>query len=113
VVVFIDDLRGSGPTVELTWFVSRVIAARLQYLGMQDAARKRRPPTTQPGAWAGGVFKTTDKNVTCMVTQEKWDKARGMIAALQAKMEPSQDGGQMQLNYKELEVTRGYLVHWR
>jgi hypothetical protein len=44
-VVFVDDLRGSGPTVELTWSVSRVVASRIQYLGIQEASRKRRPPT--------------------------------------------------------------------
>jgi hypothetical protein len=62
-VVFVDDLRGSGPTVELTWSVSRVVASRIQYLGIQEASRKRRPPTQTPGAWAGGVFKTSETKV--------------------------------------------------
>jgi hypothetical protein len=49
-IVFVDDLRGSGPTVELTWALTHVVASRIQYLGIQEASRKRRPPTRSPGA---------------------------------------------------------------
>jgi hypothetical protein len=49
---FVDDLRASGYSVEHAWMVARQTAARLQYLGNQDAPRKRRPPTLTPGAWA-------------------------------------------------------------
>jgi hypothetical protein len=63
-VVFVDDLRGLGPTVEMTWAVSRVVASRIQYLGIQEASRKRRPPTRTPGACAGSVFKTSAMSVS-------------------------------------------------
>jgi hypothetical protein len=111
-IVFIADLRGTGPTVELAWQVARTVSARLQYLGVQAAARKRRPPTTTPGAWAGSVFRTTSKSVICTVTQDKWDKAKGMVEKVwlfieQAKKEQSW----IHLNYKELEVVRGFLVN--
>jgi hypothetical protein len=55
-IVFVDDLRGSGPTGEKTWALLRTVASRFQYLGIQEASRKRRPPTRSPGAWAGGVL---------------------------------------------------------
>jgi hypothetical protein len=68
-IVFIDDLHGTGPTVELAWRVAQTVSSRLQYLGVQDAARKHTPPTTTPGAWAGSVFRSTSKSVICTVTQ--------------------------------------------
>jgi hypothetical protein len=82
VTLWFYDLRGSGPTVELTWSLSRTVAARIQYLGVQEASRKRRPPTRTPGAWAGGVFRTSATNVHVTVSQEKWDKAKRLINAL-------------------------------
>jgi hypothetical protein len=100
-VVFIDDLRGSGPTVELAWAVSRIVAARLQYLGIQDAARKRRPPTTSPGAWAGAVFRTSDKSVTCTVTQEKWQKAKDLVEKLHLEIKHAKEQNvEVKLNCK-------------
>ena len=62
-VAFVDDLRASGHSIERTWAISRQIVSRLQYLGIQDAPRKRRPPVCTPGACAGSVFITTDSEV--------------------------------------------------
>jgi hypothetical protein len=113
-VVFVDDLRGSGPTVELTWQVSRVVASRLQYLGIQEASRKRRPPTRSPGAWEGGVFRTTANSVCMTVPQEKWDKARTLIGKLWKVMEEAGlegegcDVSNLKVDFKELEITRGF-----
>jgi hypothetical protein len=70
-VVFVDDLRGLGPTVELTWKLSRVISSLIQYLGIQEASRKWRPPTRTPGAWAGGIFHTSATSVTLVNDQWK------------------------------------------
>lgn len=55
-VTFVDDLRATGYDKENSWQVARQIAARLQYLGIQDAPRKKHPPSQTPGAWAGCVF---------------------------------------------------------
>jgi hypothetical protein len=85
-IVFVDDLRGSGPTVERTWAVSRAVASRIQYLGIQEATQKRRPPTRNPGAWAGGVFRTSSTNVFVTVSQDKWDKAKRLVGALWNKV---------------------------
>jgi hypothetical protein len=89
----------------------------LQYLGIQEASRKRRPPTQSPGAWAGGVFRTSAISVYASVSQEKWDKAKTLVAALWKVMEDAgleSDGcdvSRLELDYKELEITRGFLVH--
>ena len=45
---FVDDLRTSSHSVENVWQGSRQIAARVQYLGIQDAPRKRRPLRNAP-----------------------------------------------------------------
>ena len=62
--------------------MARQVASRLQYLGIQDAPRKRRPPSQTPGAWAGSVFSTKADKVTKLIMQEKWTKAQLMIREL-------------------------------
>lgn len=90
-VIFVDDVRGTGKTIELAWQIARQVCSRIQYLGVQDATRKGKPPSQTPGAWAGAVFATTEDTVTKTVTQEKWDKARGIINTLIDKI--SEGGG--------------------
>ena len=108
VLAFVDDLRMSGMDEEQAWQVARQIVSRLQYLGIQDAPRKRRPSVRDPGAWAGGIFSTTKGKVTKKVSQEKWDKARRLISELATQLgeDPLQD-----LDYKQLERARGFLCH--
>jgi hypothetical protein len=109
VVVFVDDLRGTGPTVEHAWRVSRRTTSRIQYLGKQDASRKHRPPTQTPGAWAGSVFRTTATSVTKLVSQDKWAKAKTIVSSLHTHSKLDRD--KTMFNYKELERARGFLVH--
>jgi hypothetical protein len=71
IVSFVDDLRLTGYSLENSWAVSRYVLSRLQYLGIQDAARKRRPPSQSPGAWAGAIFKITPDRITKSVSQTK------------------------------------------
>ena len=81
-------------------------ASRLGYLGIQVAARKTRPPSQQPGAWAG-ILAHTDGNEICVSTsQEKWDKAKSIMQSLQANLDK---GGP--LPFKLLEQHQGFLVH--
>jgi hypothetical protein len=56
VLAFVDDFRASGYSREAAWAVGHQLASRLQYLAIQDAPRKRRPPSQTPGAWAGAIF---------------------------------------------------------
>lgn len=108
-VIFVDDVRAAAITIELAWAIARQVCSRVQYLGVQDAARKRKPPTRTPGAWAGAVFATTDDTVTKTVTQDKWDKAKKIITSLNDKVR--EGGTDARLGYKEIEVARGFLCH--
>ena len=63
IITFIDDLRASGYDPENAWQVARQISSRLQYLGGQDAARKRRPSSQSGGAWAGAIFEITSEAI--------------------------------------------------
>ncbi len=47
---FVDNERVVGPTEELTWQASHVLASNQSYLGIQDAMRKVRPCSQTTGA---------------------------------------------------------------
>ena len=57
------------------------------FLGVQDAPRKRRDPNMEPGPWAGSVI-TTDGGLVCvLITNDKWLKAQGYVEELEAMRE--------------------------
>jgi hypothetical protein len=85
----------------------RRVASICNYLGVQDAARKRRETSQTPGAWAGSVISTDGRGVYVTVSQEKWDKAKAMIASMLKELEDN-DG---LLKHKELERKRGFLLY--
>jgi len=57
---YVDDLSVMAKDVALTWRASSRVAKICSFLGFQDAARKRRAPSQEPGAWAGAVVTTVD-----------------------------------------------------
>jgi hypothetical protein len=67
---YIDDNRGTANNAEEAWRVSSRIAKICSWLGMQDAARKRRAPSRSPGAWAGTLIRADGSKVERMVSQE-------------------------------------------
>jgi hypothetical protein len=75
-VTFVDDGRILGPTRELTTLATRQVAAGIQHMGCQEAARKRRPVGQRNGAWAGNVVHTDLGLDRRFISQEKWNKAR-------------------------------------
>ena len=79
VVQYCDDLRVIGATLELVWKASSRMAKGLCWLGLQDAARKRRQSTQRPGAWSGAVVSSDNGKVTKAVTQERWEKVQSKI----------------------------------
>lgn len=92
---------------ENEWQVAQQIAAQLQFLGIQDAPRKKRPPSQTPGAWA--VFVINNKATSKMVSKEKWEKARHIVLEL---CDLCHDAEQLPfLDHKDLEQKRGFLVH--
>jgi len=78
-LIYVDDIRSGGNGWCEARRASQVIAMRLNYLGLQDAARKRRDPSQQPGPWVGSVVGTMEGVVYVTVTQERWDKAKMMV----------------------------------
>ena len=55
---FVDDERVVGPSEELTWQASHMLASKQSYLGIQDAARKARPCSETAGAWASAIVQS-------------------------------------------------------
>ena len=104
-VAYVDDLRAIGFSLEAAWAIAQRIASRIQYLGVQDAPRKRR---IDNGPWAGGIYSTSGDIVTKTVTQQKWDKGKRIIQTIynDIKATPGK-----QINYKRLERERGFLCH--
>ena len=104
-IAFIDDLRAVGCTLEHAWTIARWVASKLEFLGIQDAARKRR---IDNGPWAGGKYGTGNKEITKTVTEEKWLKGKGYIKELIKDLKENKN---RPLEYKRLERIRGFFCH--
>jgi hypothetical protein len=72
-VTFVDDVQGSGHSLENAWQVRRQYISRFQYLVIQDAPEKCRPPTQKDvGAWVGAIYHIGADKIWLTVSQEKW-----------------------------------------
>jgi hypothetical protein len=95
------------------------------YLGLQDAAQKRREPSQRPGAWAGAIVMTDGKAVCKGVTKERWMKLQSKIRWIgkQIKLsdefsktdnsemgEDSSESDKSVLHFKSLEMNVGFIV---
>ena len=106
---YIDDIRTGDSTEDGCRKTTRRVASRVNYLGQQDAARKRRPPSKKPGAWSGAMCESVSGKglfVTC--SQDKWNKAKEIV--LRRYTEVVKEGSDM-LDFKTLERDVGFLVH--
>ena len=81
--VYIDDGRPTGPTEFLPWQAGQAYGPGCTRRGVQDVSRKRTSPSQMPGPWAGTVTLTDGGRVCGMVSQEKWDKTKRLIAELE------------------------------
>lgn len=107
--IFVDNGRGTGCSKKHAWRVAKHYMTRLQFLGIQNAARKVQPPTqSNTGAWANAIIKTMDNNVTKTVLQAKWNKAKDIVNKIISKLKGS---GNNSLDFKQLEKYQGYLIH--
>ena len=95
-----------GGSAERCRLASRQVASLLNHLGLQDAARKRREPSQTPGAWSGSIVYTSDGFVSVSISQERWDKAKGIIQWISDLITSGDD-----LPFKELESHRGFLIY--
>lgn len=103
---YVDDSRPVAGSQEECWRVMNQTGARLSYLGIQCAARKTRPPSKSPGAWAGSVVAVREEGVGVKCTQEKWDKVKRILTEISQAMAAGPD-----LDRKSLESQRGFLIH--
>ena len=108
VVVYMDDGRINGNSVERAWQVLHRCSSRLQYLGMNVSLRKTKPPSQVPGAWAGALVACHHDKVTKSVTLAKWNKGKECGRRISEEMKKSCDG---LLAFKPLERDRGFFVH--
>jgi hypothetical protein len=83
IFTFVDDLRPCGISKAQAWQAAQRAASVLNWLGLQDAARKRRDSSQSPGAWTGAVIWTDGEDVWLLVSQEKWDRAKALVSEMQ------------------------------
>ena len=111
VITYVDDVRIVGSSKEHCRAVHRQFMSRCQYLGIQDAPRKYRPPSQdQAGAWTGTIFRINRNVITKSVSLEKWNKGKDIIASL-SNLIKDHPFERPVLNRKELERHTGFLNH--
>ena len=115
---YVDDVRIIAPTEELAWLCSSRMAKGLSWLGLQDAARKRRSPSKDPGAWAGATVSTEGGVVRKGVTQARWDKVKERVrwiakqVGLEDKYSPATYGTLSERMAKDGEAPDGH-IHFK
>jgi hypothetical protein len=105
---YVDDIRSSHSTEEGCVLASRRIAATCNYLGIQDAARKRHFPSRKPRVWCGAKTATDDKGLYTCTTQVKWDRGKKIIQDWLDELDNSEDNTLLR---KPMLSGRGFLVH--
>jgi hypothetical protein len=106
VFIYVDDIRSSAPTQQEAWRASQRTSSVLGFLGLQDAARKRRDPGQETGAWTGSVVWTSSGEIVVMTTQEKWDKTKKCLEWISVNMDNTQG-----LDGRLMKSYRGFLVY--
>jgi hypothetical protein len=104
--IYVDDARVIGNSLSTCRQAGHRFATGMCYLGIQVAARKVRPPSQQPGAWAGAVALVGPEGVGVTCLPEKWIKAQTIVADTLVEVRA---GGL--LHHKTLEQRRGFLNH--
>jgi hypothetical protein len=103
---YVDDLRVTGHDEAECWCVMHQVSTRLGYLGIQMALRKWRPPSQDPGAWAGSLVSTEAMGVAVRISLEKWREIKKIVQDLIQLVEHGAP-----LNLKELQSARGSLTY--
>ena len=107
-VIYVDDERINADSETKAWDASHQVATRESYLGIQDAARKRRPPSQTPGAWAGAMIRTNGLEVGVLISEERWIKTKKIIRKWLIRMKKD---SKAKLNVSELSSDRGFLIY--
>jgi hypothetical protein len=107
IVIFVDDLRVTGPSSDECWKAGQRTAQIINHLGLQDAPHKRRDSSQAPGPWTGSILRTDLDGVFLFVAQDKWDKAKAQVEEIIIMIETDPD----HLDHKRLEQVRGFLQY--
>ncbi|GFH53884.1 hypothetical protein CTEN210_10360 [Chaetoceros tenuissimus] len=108
---YVDDIRTWAQGEDHCNEATRTIAAKINYLGQQDAPRKRREVSQAPGAWAGATVETVaGEGVYASILPEKWNKARDIVEKW-LRCAPEEEEEDWKVNRKELEKDTGFLIH--
>ena len=120
IFVYVDDGRITGWCKLECWRAAQRFSSILTSLGIQDAYRKRTPPSRGQEAaypWVGGVSLTCWKDkedpnkviqgVAISVTMVKWKKMQDLVEELSEMIGAAPDG----MNRRRLEEIRGFLVY--
>jgi hypothetical protein len=106
---YIDDICGGGPTELDCKRTMHRTACRINYLGQQDAPRKRGQPTQQPRAWAGSKCKAIEcQGLYVLSMTGKWIKTKTIIQKYFDLVVTNQHKS---LDYKMMESDVGFLCH--
>lgn len=105
VIAYVDDLRIVGSSLDHCWNCLKRVSASTTFLGMQDAVRKRRPPSQTPGPWAGVVVGSEERPYVT-VTVDRWAKTKRILRELyEVSIGPNE------FDYKLLLSYRGFLIY--
>ena len=101
-----DNGRTIGPTEKCFGEASRSWGSTCSWLGIQDVSRKFQSPSQAPGPWNGTVTNTKG-GLHVLVSQDRWDKTRRLIAEL-VGMERE---GRYGMSRARMDSIRGFLVY--
>jgi hypothetical protein len=103
---YVDDARIIGSSLSVCRQAGHRFATGMCYLGIQVAARKVRPPSQTPAAWAGAVALVGPEGMGVTCLPEKWTKTQAIVADTLAEVHA---GGL--LHHKTLEQRHSFLNH--
>ena len=106
---YVDDIRSGGSTEDSCRSTTHRIGCRINYLGQQDAVRKRGHASKVPRPWAGArCIAIEDKGLYVLTTEEKWIKGQTIINKWLELLAHSEF---KTLSYTEMEKDVGFLCH--
>ena len=106
--IYVDDERVQVPTCKLVVEAATQVALRETYLGIQEVARKRRPPLQQARAWTESIIHTNNEKVGVLVSDERWKQTREIILLW---LEIVEGGHDPELCTETLISHRGFLIY--
>ena len=87
IFIYIDDGRPLADTAWENWNAARKFRCILNCLGLQDDYRKRIGPSQVPCEWTGTMAETVKKQMSLLIPQNKWDKAKIIIRRIVEELE--------------------------